>query len=146
MLFRSSLPNLIVLGVTGAGKTTFLNDILLSILYKARPDEVRMVMIDTKGVDLPPLNGIPHMAGFRVANTAPSGAKILKWLVNESTERLALMKQKKVLSLDEYNLYTREKKPRMLLVIDEYSDLKDRSSEDIDGMIVRLAKIGRAHV
>ena len=136
----ASLPNLIVLGVTGAGKTTFLNDIILSVLYKARPDEVRMVMIDTKGVDLTLLNDIPHMEGFRVANTGESGVKILKWLMNESVERIALMKQKKAETLDEYNQYAKEKKPRLLLIIDEYSDFKEKAGENVDKMIITLAK------
>lgn len=136
----AALPNLIVLGVTGAGKTTFLNDILLSVLYKAKPDEVRLAMIDTKGVDLPPLNGIPHMAGFRVANTAPSGVRILRWLMNESMERVSLMRQKKAETLDDYNKYSTEKKPRMLLIIDEYSDFKEKSSQNVDEMIEFLAR------
>ena len=136
----ASLPNLIVLGVTGAGKTTFLNDILLSILYKAKPDEVRLAMIDTKGVDLPLLNGIPHMEGFRVANTAPSGVKILKWLMNESVERVSLMRSKKVESLEDYNRYSTEKKPRILLIIDEYSDFKDKSSQNVEDMILLLSR------
>ena len=136
----AALPNLIVLGVTGAGKTTFLNDIILSVLYKARPDEVRMTMIDTKGVDLPLLNGIPHMEGFPVANTGASGVKILKWLLNESVERISLMKQKKAETLDEYNQYTKEKKPRLLLIIDEYTDFRSKTREKIDDMIASLAK------
>ncbi|MBR6503949.1 MAG: DNA translocase FtsK [Firmicutes bacterium] len=136
----ASLPNLIVLGVTGAGKTTFLNDILLSILYKARPDEVKLAMIDTKGVDLPLLNGIPHTEGFRVANTAPSGVRILQWLMNESMERISLMRPKRVESLEEYNKYSTEKKPRIVLVIDEYSDFKEKSSQDVDGMVELIAR------
>ena len=136
----ASLPNLIVLGVTGAGKTTFLNDIILSILYKAKPDEVKMAMIDTKGVDLPLLNGIPHMEGFKVANTGPAGARILKWLMNESIERISLMKQKKAENLDEYNRYAKEKKPRLVLIIDEYADFRRRRRDNVDEMIVTLAK------
>lgn len=136
----AALPNLIVLGVTGAGKTTFLNDILLSVLYKAKPDEVRLAMIDTKGVDLPLLNGIPHMEGFRTANTAPSGVNLLKWLMNESVERVSLMRSKKAESLDEYNRYSMEKKPRILLIIDEYSDFKEKSTRNVDDMILLLAR------
>ncbi len=136
----ATLPNLIVLGVTGAGKTTFLNDIILSILYKARPDEVRMAMIDTKGVDLPLLNDIPHMEGFPVANTGERGVNILKWLLNESVERISLMKQKKAETLDEYNQYAKEKKPRLLLIIDEYTDFRSKTREKIDDMIASLAK------
>ena len=135
----AALPNLIVLGVTGAGKTNFLNVIILSILYKARPDEVKFAMIDTKGVDLPLLNGIPHMA-FDAANNASDGLKILKWMLNESTERLMLMNQKKTETLDEYNRYTKEKKPRYVLMIDEYADFKEKCDEYIDGMVIDIAK------
>lgn len=137
----AALPNLIVLGVTGAGKTTFLNDILLSVLYKARPDEVRLAMIDTKGVDLPPLNGIPHMEGcFRVANTAPSGTRILKWLMNESLERVSQMRAKRVETIDEYNRFSTSRKPHIILIIDEYADFKDKSTQNVDDMLVFLAR------
>lgn len=132
--------NLIIVGMTGAGKTTFLNDIILSILYKARPDEVKLAMIDTKGADLPLLNGIPHMKGMDVATSAEDGVKILKWLQNEMTERLALMKAKKAKSLDEYNQYAQEKKPRWLLIIDEYAEFKRGTKEDLDQMLIDMTK------
>lgn len=132
--------NLIIVGMTGAGKTTFLNDIILSILYKARPDEVKLAMIDTKGADLPLLNGIPHMKGIDVATSAEDGVKILKWLQNEMTERLALMKAKKAKSLDEYNQYAQEKKPRWLLIIDEYAEFKRGTKEDLDQMLIDMTK------
>ena len=135
----ASLPNLIVLGITGAGKTNFLNAIILSVLYKARPDEVKLALIDTKGVDLPLLNGIPHM-DFNAARNASDGLKILKWMLNESIERLALMNQKKTENLDEYNQYTKEKKPRYVLIIDEYADFKGKCDEAIDEMIIALTK------
>lgn len=135
----ASLPNLIVLGVTGAGKSNFLNVIILSVLYKARPDEVKLAMIDTKGVDLPLLNGIPHME-FNAARDAVEGLKVLKWLINESIERLSLMKQKKAETLDEYNQYAKEKKPRYLLIIDEYADFKDNCKENVDELIISIAK------
>ncbi len=132
--------NLIVVGMTGAGKTTFLNDIILSILYKARPDEVRLAMVDTKGADLPLLNGIPHMKDMNVATTAEDGVKILKWLQNEAVERLSLMKQKKAESLDEYNQYTKDKKPRFLLIIDEYAEFKRGTKENLDQILIELAR------
>ena len=132
--------NLIVVGMTGAGKTTFLNDIILSILYKARPDEVQIALIDTKGADLPLLNDIPHTREMEVAATAKSGVKVIRWLQNEMTERLALMKAKKAESLDEYNRYAKEKKPRWLLIIDEYAELKRGIKENLDQMLIDMAK------
>ena len=135
--------NLIIVGMTGAGKTTFLNDIILSILYKARPDEVRLAMVDTKGADLPLLNGIPHMKDMDVATTANDGVKILKWLQNEMTERLALMKAKKAETLDEYNQYAQEKKPKYLLIIDEYAEFKRGTREDLDQMIIDMTKYSK---
>lgn len=135
--------NLIIVGMTGTGKTTFLNDIILSILYKARPDEVRLAMIDTKGADLPLLNGIPHMKGMDVATSAEDGVRILKWLQNEMTERMALMRQKKVYDLDTYNRYAQEKKPRYLLIIDEYAEFKREAKEDLDGMLIDMSKYSK---
>lgn len=135
--------NLIIVGVTGAGKTTFLNDIILSILYKARPDEVQLAMIDTKGADLPLLNGIPHMKDMDVATNAEDSLKMLKWFRNETTERLALMNQKKAETLDEYNQYAKEKKPKYVLIIDEYAELKRHlkgSGVDPDQILIDLSK------
>ena len=132
--------NLIVVGMTGAGKTTFLNDIILSILYKARPDEVRLAMIDTKGADLPLLNGIPHMKDMDVATTAEDGVALLQWLQNEATERLLLMRSKKADSLEEYNRYAEEKRPRYVLIIDEYAEFKRGTGEDVDRIVIDLAK------
>ena len=135
--------NLIVVGMTGTGKTTFLNDIILSILYKARPDEVRLAMIDTKGADLPLLNGIPHMKDMDAATTADAGVRLLKWLQNEMTVRLSLLKQKNVKSIDKYNLYAREKLPRYLLIIDEYAEFKRGTDEDLDQMLIEMAKFSK---
>ncbi len=135
--------NLIIVGMTGTGKTTFLNDIILSVLYKARPDEVRLAMIDTKGADLPLLDGIPHMKDMDVATTAEDGVNVLKWLQNEMTERLALMKAKKAETLDEYNRYAKEKKPRWLLIIDEYAEFKRGTKEDLDQMLIDMAKYSK---
>ncbi len=132
--------NLIVVGMTGAGKTTFLNDIILSILYKARPDEVRLAMIDTKGADLPLLNGIPHMQDMDVATTTEDGLDLLRWMQNEATERLLLMRSKKADSLEEYNRYAEEKKPRYVLIIDEYAEFKRGTGEDVDRIVIDLAK------
>lgn len=135
--------NLIIVGMTGAGKTTFLNDIILSILYKAHPDEVRLAMVDTKGADLPLLNGIPHMKDMDVATTAEDGVDLLKWLQNEMTERLALMMSKKAETLDEYNRYAKEKKPRYVLIIDEYAEFKRGTKEDLDQMLIDMAKYSK---
>lgn len=136
--------NLIIVGMTGTGKTTFLNDVILSILYKARPDEVRLAMIDTKGADLPLLNGIPHMKDMDVATTAEAGVKLLKWLQNEMTVRLSLLRQKNVKDIDKYNLYSQEKLPRYLLIIDEYAEFKRGTNEDLDRMLIDMAKFSKA--
>lgn len=135
--------NMIVVGMTGAGKTTFLNDIILSVLYKAHPDEVQLAMIDTKGADLPLLNGIPHMKGMNVATTAEDGIKVIKWLQNEMSERLSLMKVKKCETIDSYNLYVKEKKPRWLLIIDEYAELKRKTTDNIDGLLIDMVKYSK---
>lgn len=140
----AKLPNLLVLGVTGAGKTTFLNDLILSILYKADPKDVQMALIDTKGVDLPHLNGIPHMKQFETAEFPDAGIRILKWLKNESDERLSLLNAKKAEDIDSYNHFSKEKKPRFVLVIDEYSDFKERSrkeqGENVDQYVESIAR------
>ena len=137
------LPNLLVVGVSGTGKTTFLNSVILSILYKARPDEVKFVLVDTKGVDLPLMNGIPHLL-MPTIRYREDGISTLRFIRNETTERLALLRQKKAKSIDEFNQYSGEKKPRLVMIIDEFADLvREYGKEEIKEIETIIKDIAR---
>lgn len=113
VLDLASPPNLLVAGVTGSGKSVFLHDIILSILYKARPDEVKILLFDMKGIEFPLLNGIPHMLRDTIVDTE-TGLAVLKWLQNEKDNRLFQMKKVKADNIDEYNRDAKEPLPRIV--------------------------------
>ena len=135
----ATAPNMLVAGVTGSGKSTFLSDIILSILFQARPDEVKFMMMDMKGVELTAFNGIPHLLMDVITDT-DIGIDALNWLRNEATERLNGLAKKKVKTLDEYNHYSQEKIPRIVVIVDEYMEFKYRSSEAFDENILYLSR------
>ena len=120
--------NLLVAGVTGAGKSVFLADIILSILYKARPDEVRLFLIDPKGVDLTLFDGIPHMRD-PVATDHKSAMNIFRWLKNETVNRLSMLNRSGDNDIDRYNRRTEKKLQHIVLVVDEFSELILRQRE-----------------
>lgn len=131
VLDLASLPNLLVAGVTGSGKSVFLHDIILSILYKARPDEVKILLFDMKGIEFPLLNGIPHMLRDTIVDTE-TGLAVLKWLQNEKDNRLFQMKKVKADNIDEYNRDAKEPLPRIVLIIDEFMEYVRQKTEEID--------------
>ena len=132
-------PNLLVAGVTGSGKSVFLSDIILSILYKAKPDEVKFVMFDMKRVELTPFNGIPHMLMPTITETK-DGINALKYLANETDKRDALLSATKKMTIDEYNLLNpSEKKPRIVVIIDEFMGFVRSASEDFNPLLKKIA-------
>lgn len=135
----ATAPNMLVAGVTGSGKSTFLSDIILSILYKAKPDEVKLLMMDMKGIELTAFNGIPHLLMDVITDT-DTGMDAFRWLKNESEERIRKITSKKVKSLTEYNLFSQDKLPRIVVIVDEYMEFKFRASEDFNDIILTLTK------
>ena len=131
VLDLASLPNLLVAGVTGSGKSVFLHDIILSILYKAHPDEVKILLFDMKGIEFPLLNGIPHMLRDTIVDTE-TGLAVLKWLQNEKDNRLYLLKKAKAEDIKAYNQGAKEKLPRIVLIIDEFMEYVRQKTEEID--------------
>ena len=127
----ATMPNLLVAGVTGSGKSVFLHDIILSILYKARPDEVKLLLFDMKNVEFPLLNGIPHMLQDTVTDT-DTGLDVLMWLQDEMDHRLYRMAVANKTSIDEYNASVSpgEKMPRIVLIMDEYMEYVRRKTEE----------------
>src|SRR3989338_8088898 len=152
------MPHLLMAGATGAGKSVTLNSIILSILYKAMPVDVRFLMIDPKMLELSAYEGIPHLL-TPVVTDAKRAAVVLRGMVNEMGERYKLMAEKGAKNIDRYNQIIEEKKegepgeenneghrrlPYIVVVIDELSDLMMASGKDVEESLVRLSQMARA--
>lgn len=142
-----STPHLLVAGATGMGKSVCINSLLISLLYKAKPDEVRLILIDPKRVELSNYNGIPHLLVPVVCEPKKSlGA--LQWAVTEMENRFMTIEEAGVRNITEFNQrvdngYNAEKMSRIVIVIDELADLK-MAVPDIEGHITRLTQKARA--
>ena len=143
----SKLPHMLIAGTTGSGKSVCMNSLILSLLYKARPDEVKLIMIDPKMVELGVYNGIPHLY-VPVVTDPKKAAGALQWSVVEMLKRYRLFSDIGVRDLDSYNRHCRENgeeaMPRVVIVIDELADLMLVASKDVEESICRVAQMGRA--
>lgn len=142
------MPHLLIAGATGSGKSVCINTIIMSILFKARPDEVKFILIDPKMVELNLYNGIPHLLQEVVCD-ASKAASTLQKIVDEMTSRYDLFSKEKVRNLEGYNKKILEKKngkplPRIVVIIDELADLMMTSKKTIEQNICRLAQLSRA--
>ncbi len=144
----AKMPHLLIAGTTGSGKSVCLNSMILSILYKAKPNEVKFIMVDPKGVELTVYNGIPHLLVPVVKNPRKaSGA--LQWAVSEMLSRYARFEERRVRNIAGYNRAVAnepdvEPLPQILVIIDELSDLMMVSPHEVEESIIRLAQMGRA--
>ncbi|MBR1444420.1 MAG: DNA translocase FtsK 4TM domain-containing protein [Firmicutes bacterium] len=143
----AKMPHLLVAGQTGAGKSVCVNTLITSILYKSNPDEVKLIMVDPKVVELTVYNGIPHLLVPVI--TEPDKAKAaLDWAVYEMDERYKLMAKFGVRNLAGYNKIMEEnglkKLPLIVIIIDELADLMMVASKEIEAAICRLAQKARA--
>ena len=143
----SKLPHLLIAGTTGSGKSVCMNSLILSLLYKASPDEVRLIMIDPKMVELGIYNGIPHLF-VPVVTDPKKAAGALQWSVVEMLKRYRLFSEKGVRDLASYNKICRDNKeqtmPQVVIVIDELADLMLVASKEVEESICRVAQMGRA--
>ncbi|HBF36676.1 MAG TPA: cell division protein FtsK [Firmicutes bacterium] len=141
----SKMPHLLVAGATGSGKSVCINTIIMSILYKAYPTEVKFVMIDPKMVELSMYNGIPHLMA-PVVTEAKKAAGTLKVVVNEMERRYKLFAEARVRDLDKYNAQIGEGEtlPYIVVIIDELADLMMLAPVDVEDCICRLAQMARA--
>lgn len=143
----SKLPHMLIAGTTGSGKSVCMNSLILSLLYKARPDEVKLIMIDPKMVELGVYNGIPHLY-VPVVTDPKKAAGALQWSVVEMLKRYRLFSDIGVRDLDSYNRHClksgEEPMPRVVIVIDELADLMLVASKDVEESICRVAQMGRA--
>ncbi len=142
----SKLPHMLIAGTTGSGKSVCMNSLILSLLYKAGPDEVKMIMIDPKMVELGIYNGIPHLY-VPVVTDPKKAAGALQWSVVEMLKRYRLFSEAGVRDLATYNSRcTGEmpKLPQVVIVIDELADLMIAASKEVEESICRVAQMGRA--
>jgi len=143
----SKMPHLLIAGATGSGKSVCVNSLIVSILYKSTPREVRMIMIDPKVVELNIFNNIPHLLA-PVVTDPKKAASSLNWVVNEITMRYRIFAAKGAKDLQRYNaLIEKEAKeplPAIIVVIDELADLMMVSAKEVEDMICRIAQLGRA--
>lgn len=143
------MPHLLIAGATGSGKSVCINTIIASILYKARPEEVKLIMIDPKMVELGNYNGIPHLL-IPVVTDANKAASALNWAVAEMTDRYKKFAANGVRDIGAYNMYMKEKGekeeilPQIVVIIDELSDLMMVASSQVEDAICRLAQLARA--
>lgn len=142
------LPHMLIAGTTGSGKSVCMNTLIVSLLYKARPDEVRLIMVDPKMVELGVYNGIPHLL-IPVVTDPKKAAGALQWTVTEMMRRYRLMSDEGVRDLESYNKAIHndpEQKPmeQIVVVIDELADLMLVAAKEVEESICRIAQMGRA--
>jgi len=149
-----SMPHMLVAGATGTGKSVAINALILSILFNLTPDEVRLLMVDPKMLELSPYEGIPHLLA-PVVMEPKKAASALRWLVAEMERRYQLLAARKARNIDSYNTKTAKIKeplpededltlPHIMVVIDELADLMMTASRDVEECIARLGQMARA--
>ena len=145
----AKMPHLLIAGATGMGKSVCINSLLISILYKARPDEVKLIMIDPKQVEFTMYNGIPHLL-VPVVSDAKKAAGSLMWAVDEMERRYNLLNSLFVRSVDAYNEKVLEDPslgeflPKIIIVIDEFADLMLQVKDPVESLVTRIAQKARA--
>ena len=144
----TKMPHTLIAGATGSGKSVCINSLIISILYKYKPEEVKLLMVDPKVVELNVYNGIPHLL-IPVVTDPKKAAAALNWAVNEMTKRYNLFAEKNVRNIDSYNgLFEKgliqEKMPFIVIIVDELADLMMACPNDVEDAICRLAQMARA--
>lgn len=138
------MPHLLVAGSTGSGKSVCINTLICSILYHAKPDEVKFIMIDPKMVELSVYNGIPHLM-MPVVTDMKKAPYALSWAVDEMNRRYKIFAENRVKDIDGYNKkMPEEKMPSIVIIVDELADLMLVSPKEVEDSICRLAQMARA--
>lgn len=147
----SKMPHGLIAGATGSGKSVCTNSIIISLLYKNTPDELKLLLIDPKTVEFEPYNGIPHLM-VPVVTDPRKAAGALGWAVGEMEKRYKMLSDRKVRNIEEYNQVVDglvdepevEKMPYIVIMIDEFADLMQTASKEVEDHIARLAAKARA--
>ncbi len=144
----AKMPHLLIAGSTGSGKSVCVNSMLISLMYKYTPDELRLVLVDPKKVEFEIYNGIPHLL-VPVVSNPKKAAGVLQWAVVEMEKRYEMLQGKNVRSLNSYNELAEktgefEKMSKIVIVIDEMADLMQTTPKEVEDSIARLAAMARA--
>ena len=145
----AKMPHMLIAGTTGSGKSVCMNSIIISLLYKASPEDVKLIMVDPKMVELGIYNGIPHLL-IPVVTDPKKAAGSLQWAVVEMLRRYKMMSEAGVRDLDSYNAMIAneeiegEKLPQIVVIIDELADLMLVAAKEVEDSICRIAQMGRA--
>ncbi|MGG7143821.1 DNA translocase FtsK 4TM domain-containing protein [Clostridium nigeriense] len=144
----ATMPHMLIAGATGSGKSVCINTLIVSLLYKYSPKEVRLLMVDPKVVELSVYNGIPHLL-IPVVTDPKKAAAALNWAVNEMNKRYKLFADASVRNIESYNALfdkglIKEKLPYTVIIVDELADLMMACPNDVEDYICRLAQMARA--
>lgn len=156
----AKMPHMLIAGATGSGKSVCINTIIMSILYKASPDEVKLIMVDPKVVELSNYNGIPHLL-IPVVTDPKKASQALNWAVSEMMDRYSKFEKARVRNIEGYNekikagevkvasengdeVVVNEKMYQMVIIIDELADLMMVASNEVEAAICRIAQLARA--
>ena len=145
----AKMPHMLIAGTTGSGKSVCMNSIIISLLYKASPEDVKLIMVDPKMVELGIYNGIPHLL-IPVVTDPKKAAGSLQWAVTEMLRRYKMMSEAGVRDLESYNSMVvggeieGEKMPQIVVIIDELADLMLVAAKEVEDSICRIAQMGRA--
>jgi len=164
----ADFPHVLIAGTTGSGKSVCINTLILSLLYKSSPEDVQLMLVDPKVVELKVYNGIPHLP-FDVVTKPKAASEMLKWAVSEMERRYRLFADREVRDIEGYNTYVEDvnagrrepvpadtyeesdsltpalrKLPRVVIIIDELADLMMVAAKEVEESIVRLAQLARA--
>ena len=144
----AKMPHLLIAGTTGSGKSVCMNSIIISLLYKASPEDVKLIMVDPKMVELGIYNGIPHLL-IPVVTDPKKAAGSLQWAVTEMLRRYKLMSDAGVRDLESYNSIAEaeedgQRMPQVVIIIDELADLMMVAAKEVEDSICRIAQMGRA--
>lgn len=141
------MPHLLIAGATGSGKSVCINSLIMSILFKSKPEEVKLILIDPKVVELSVYNGLPHLL-IPVVTDPRKAANALNWAVSEMTNRYKLFAQNSVRDLASFNEKMdqegKEKMSKIVIIIDELADLMTVASSEVEEYITRIAQLARA--
>lgn len=137
------MPHLLIAGATGSGKSVCINTIIVSLLYTNGPDDLKLIVIDPKRVELTAYEGIPHLLVPPITKVDDT-VNALKWTMREMDRRLDLLSKFGARDINSYNQRVEEKMPRIVILIDELADLMASSGHEVEGAIVRIAQMARA--
>ena len=142
-LFVDKAPHTMVAGATGSGKSVCLNGVIVSLLYQNGPDDLKMIMVDPKRVELGVYAGIPHLLVPPITQSEEA-INALKWGVREMERRLDHLAKYGARDIDSYNAKSMERMPKVVFIIDELADLMSQNKRDVESLIVRIAQMARA--